>query len=112
MATRKPDADYAGKVIAAWIEARYGSPYGLAKVVDTARPATVYKIIAGQYDPAHKNVRRLEVALGWPMGTVARLGVKDFPGMVEIGAPAELVRVAKEIAPPTRKAVGSNRNVG
>lgn len=98
MTTRKPDVEYAGKVIADWIEPRYGSPYGLVKVAPGAPASTTYKVIKGNYDPSHKVVRKLEVALGWPVGTTARLAVKDFKGMTEIGAPTELVRLAQEIA--------------
>lgn len=92
---------YAGEVIKRWIRAKHRSPYQLSDDFPIApKPPTTYKILKGQYAADDAVTLRLETALGWPSGTVARLAVQDFAGMTAIGAPAELVRVAREMAPP------------
>lgn len=108
MVSTKRDMGYAGEVIKAWIEPRYSSPYGFAQA--TGFPAsTTYAIIAARYAPDHKNVQRLEHALGWPQGTVVLLSQKDFHGLDATDAPKDLIRLAKTKLPYRSERRARNR---
>lgn len=105
----KRDMHYAGQVVKAWVEARYSSPYGLKSATDFPA-STTYAVIAGKrYAHDHKNVLRLEHALGWPMGTVGLLSLHDFDGMERVGCPSSLIRQAKSLVPQREERRTRNR---